>query len=93
MRYNVFCFLYARIVFLLNSINNSATYSICKPKLSFLKLKNISIHSLYKINNYYKEGQIISGLTTIYDITATDSIKVNIIKRASKNFSLKTKIN
>lgn len=85
MRYNVFCFLYARIVFLLNSINNSATYSICKPKLSFLKLKNISIHSyIYKINNYYKEGQIISGLTTIYDITATDSIKVNIIKRASK---------
>ena len=40
-----------------------------------------------------KKRQIISGLTTIYDITATGSIKVNIIKRASKNFSLKTKIN
>lgn len=93
MRYNVFCFLYARIVFLLNSVNNSATYSICKPKLSFLKLKNISIHSYIQNHNYYKEGQIISGLTTIYDITATVSIKVNIIKRASKNFSLKTKIN
>ena len=93
MRYNVFCFLYARIVFLLNSVNNSATYSICKPKLSFLKLRTFPYTHIYKINNYYKEGQIISGLTTIYDITATDSIKVNIIKRASKNFSLKTKIN